>query len=85
MLLWPDPRTAPNVLIAEDHAQMGVPEIRFNLFPGMGAYSFIARKVGVKTAQEMLQKGEVYSAREMYNLKIDDLKARKGQHIGDPV
>lgn len=68
-----------NVLIAEEHAQMGVPEIRFNLFPGMGAYSFIARKVGAKTAQEMLQKGEVYSAREMYNLKIVDVLADKGK------
>lgn len=66
-----------NVLIAEEHAQMGVPEIRFNLLPGMGAYSFIARKAGVKTAQEILQKGEIYSAREMYNLKIVDVLADK--------
>lgn len=68
-----------NVLIAEEQAQMGVPEIRFNLFPGMGAYSFIARKAGVKTAQEMLQKGEIYSAREMYDLKIVDVLADKGK------
>ena len=45
----------------------------------MGAYSFIARKAGVKTAQEMLQKGEVYFAREMYNLKIVDVLADKGK------
>ena len=68
-----------NVLIAEEQAQMGVPEIRFNLIPGMGAYSFIARKAGVKTAQEMMQKGEIYSAREMYDLKIVDVLAETGK------
>jgi DSF synthase len=35
--------------------------------------------VGAKTAQEMLQKGEIYSAREMYNLKIVDVLAGKGK------
>jgi DSF synthase len=35
-----------SVLIAEEDARMGFPEILFNLFPGMGAYSFLSRKVG---------------------------------------
>ena len=35
-----------SVLIAEESSRMGFPEILFNLFPGMGAYSFLTRKVG---------------------------------------
>ena len=35
-----------SVLIAEESVRMGFPEILFNLFPGMGAYSFLTRKVG---------------------------------------
>lgn len=38
-----------SVLIAEESARMGFPEILFNLFPGMGAYSFLLRKVGRST------------------------------------
>lgn len=40
-----------NVLIAERSAKMGMPEILFNLFPGMGAYSLLSRKVGVASAE----------------------------------
>ena len=38
-----------SVLIAEESSRMGFPEILFNLFPGMGAYSFLTRKVGRRT------------------------------------
>ena len=35
-----------SVLVAEESARLGFPEILFNLFPGMGAYSLLSRKVG---------------------------------------
>jgi DSF synthase len=34
-----------DVLVAEKSAKMGLPEVLFNLFPGMGAYSFLSRKI----------------------------------------
>ena len=37
---------AANVLIAERGARMGLPEILFNLFPGMGAMTFLGRQSG---------------------------------------
>ena len=42
---------ANNVIIAEEQAKMGLPEILFNLFPGMGAYSLLARRVGPRLAE----------------------------------
>ncbi|WP_413698917.1 crotonase/enoyl-CoA hydratase family protein [Psychromonas sp. KJ10-10] len=36
-----------NVLIAEKGTKLGLPEVLFNLFPGMGAYSLLSRKVSV--------------------------------------
>jgi len=39
------------VLVAEESARMGFPEILFNLFPGMGAYSLLSRKVGRRIAE----------------------------------
>jgi DSF synthase len=40
-----------SVLVAEESSRMGFPEILFNLFPGMGAYSFLSRKVGRRSAE----------------------------------
>jgi DSF synthase len=68
-----------NYLIAEKHSQMGLPEIRFNLFPGMGAYSFLARKVGMMRAEEMITSGKVYSGPELHKMGIIDILAESGK------
>ncbi len=68
-----------NYLIAEKHSQMGLPEIRFNLFPGMGAYSFLARKVGMMQAEEMITSGKVYSGPELHKMGIIDILAESGK------
>ena len=48
-----------NVLIAERSARMGLPEVLFNLFPGMGACSFLSRKLGVVEAQRLIASGKI--------------------------
>ncbi len=68
-----------DVLIAERSAKMGMPEILFNLFPGMGAYSFLSRKIGSVQAEKMILGGKLYTAEEMYNLGIVDLLAEDGE------
>ena len=62
-----------SVLVAEESARMGFPEILFNLFPGMGAYSFLARKIGRRAAERMITSGAIYSARELYELGVVDV------------
>jgi len=59
-----------NVIIAKEEARMGFPEIKFNLFPGMGAYSLLARYIGTKKAEEMITSGKIYSAKELYELGV---------------
>lgn len=39
-----------NVVVAERGTKFGLPETLFGLFPGMGAYSFLARRVGAARA-----------------------------------
>jgi DSF synthase len=68
-----------NVLIAERSAKMGMPEVLFNLFPGMGAYSLLSRKVGSALAEKMILGGKLYTAEEMYELGIVDLLAEDGE------
>lgn len=68
-----------NVIIAERSTKMGLPEILFNLFPGMGAYSFLSRKVGSSMAEKIITSGKLYSASELYDKGIVDVIAEDGQ------
>ena len=52
---------------------MGFPEILFNLFPGMGAFSFLSRKIGRRAAEEMITSGTIYSARQLYDMGVVDV------------
>jgi Enoyl-CoA hydratase/carnithine racemase len=68
-----------NVLIAERGVQMGFPEVLFNLFPGMGAYSFLPRRVNPGLAERLILSGELYLADELYEMGIVDVLAEAGQ------
>src|SRR3989442_8203523 len=67
-----------NVIVAERRSRMGLPEILFNLFPGNGAYSLLARRVGMKRAEEMILSGRVYTAEEMHAAGVVDGLAEDG-------
>jgi len=67
-----------NVVVAERSAKMGLPEILFNLFPGMGAYSLLARRVGSKNAEKMIFSGRIYTARELHDMGLVDIVAEDG-------
>jgi DSF synthase len=69
---------AATVLIAEDGARMGFPEILFNMFPGMGAFSFLSRKVGKRTAAELITSGAVYTARQLFDMGVVDVITAEG-------
>ncbi|BCO30145.1 enoyl-CoA hydratase [Thiohalobacter sp. COW1] len=68
-----------NVLIAERGTRMGLPEILFNLFPGMGAYSLLSRRIGTGRAEQMILSGQLYSAEELYEMGVVDILAEKGE------
>jgi DSF synthase len=68
-----------NVLIAERGAKMGLPEVLFNLFPGMGAYSMLLRKVGPSLAEEMIMSGQLYSAEQLAEMGVVDVLAEPGE------
>lgn len=67
-----------SVLVAEESARMGFPEVLFNLFPGMGAFSFLSRKIGRRDAERLIMSGTVYSARELYDLGVVDVLTPDG-------
>ncbi len=68
-----------STIIAERSAQFGFPERLFNLFPGMGAYSFLIRRVSPAIAKRIISCDErKYSAQQMYDLGIVDLVVEDG-------
>lgn len=67
-----------NFIIAERGVKMGLPEVIFNLFPGMGAYSMLSRRLGMARAERIIFSGRLYSAEEMYELGVVDLLVDPG-------
>lgn len=66
-------------VIVERSAQAGFPEVLFNLFPGMGAWNFTARKAGFAVANEMILSGRLYSADELARRHLVDLVVDDGE------
>lgn len=68
-----------DVIIAEKGSKLGLPEVLFNLFPGMGAYSLLSRKLDAKRAETMILSGRIYSAEELYDMGLVDMLAEPGE------
>ena len=68
-----------DLIIAEESAMMGLPEILFNLFPGMGAYSLLARRMGARAAEQLILSGKVLAAPKLHALGIVDVLAKDGE------
>jgi DSF synthase len=68
-----------NVIVAERSAKFGLPEILFNLFPGMGAYSFLSRRLGPIAAERMIVSGKLYDAAELHEMGLVDILVDDGE------
>jgi DSF synthase len=71
-----------DIIVAEESARLGLPEILFNLFPGMGAYSLLARRIGPRLAEELILSGKILNAQELYTLGVVDVIAPNGAGEG---
>jgi DSF synthase len=67
-----------DVIIAERDSKMGLPEVLFNLFPGMGAYSLLCRRLDGVRAQRLILSGRVYEAGELEELGLVDVVVGQG-------
>lgn len=67
-----------DILVAEKSARLGLPEILFNLFPGMGAYSFLRQRLGRKETERFILDGKLFTATELYDMGVVDILADDG-------
>jgi len=77
------------LIIAERQSKFGFPEVLFNLFPGMGAYSLLARRIGPIEAERMITSGRTFKAEQLYDMGVVDILTPPGEgerafyeHIG---
>ncbi|MCK5387452.1 MAG: crotonase/enoyl-CoA hydratase family protein [Gammaproteobacteria bacterium] len=70
---------ACHYIVAEQSAQFGFPEVLFNLFPGMGAFTYLSRRISMRDAEQLIISGKQYSATELYEMGIIDVLVEDGQ------
>lgn len=70
-----------HTIIAEEGAGMGFPEVLFDLFPGMGAYTFLTRRVTPIIAERMMLDARVYPVEELHAMGIVDKIVPKGKGL----
>jgi len=67
-----------DLIVAERSAKIGLPEILFNMFPGMGAYSFLSRRLDRRRAEELILSGRIHTAEELHEMGVVDVLAEDG-------
>ncbi|QYJ19558.1 crotonase/enoyl-CoA hydratase family protein [Achromobacter sp. ES-001] len=70
---------AHHFVLAQNNARMGFPEMAFNLFPGMGGYSLVARRSGMKLAEELISSGESHTAEWFHGKGLVDTLFEPGE------
>jgi DSF synthase len=72
---------AHHYILSQNNARMGFPEIAFNLFPGMGGYSLVARKSGMRLAEELIASGESHTAEWFEHRGLVDVLFEPGDGV----
>jgi DSF synthase len=68
-----------HTIVAEEGTGMGFPEVLFDLFPGMGAFSYLSRRVSPAQAERMMLDGRVYDSAELHRMGVVDLLVPRGE------
>ncbi len=71
-----------DIVIAERHVKAAFPEVLFDMFPGMGGLSFLARRTNRRIANELTRSGRAYSALELFDLGVVDAVVDTGAGVG---
>ncbi|WP_296680947.1 crotonase/enoyl-CoA hydratase family protein [Novosphingobium sp.] len=66
-------------IVAERGATFGLPEVKFGLFPGMGAHAFLSRKLGSAMADRVIMNDTNFTAEQLYDMGIVHVLAEPGE------
>lgn len=65
-------------IIAEQGSTLQLPEIKFGMFPGMGAISYLTRRAPGPHVRRMVETGEPIDLKEAYDVRMIDELAPRG-------
>ena len=68
-----------NVVIAEKQSLFSFPETRFGMFPGMGAFTLLKRRVPVHVAEEIIFSAKIYTAEQLHEMGVVDIVCEEGE------
>lgn len=68
-----------HTIVAESGVGMGLPEVLFDLFPGMGAYSFLCKRISPHAAERIMLDGNIYSSDELHRMGLVDVLVPRGE------
>lgn len=70
---------AHEYVLAQKGVKLGFPEIAFNLYPGMGAYSLVSRKAHMRVAEQLISTGEAFPAEWHHEKGLVDRLFQEGE------
>lgn len=68
-----------HTIVAEKGIGMGLPEVLFDLFPGMGAYSFLCKRIAPHHAEKIMLEGNIYSSEDLHKMGLVDVLVEPGE------
>ncbi len=69
---------AADIVIAEEGVLLGLPEVNFNLFPGMGAFHLLSQRLGPCLAERFMCEGNVFTAQKLFEMGLVDVVTARG-------
>lgn len=70
-----------HTIVAEEDVLMGLPEVLFDLFPGMGAYSFLCKRIPAHQAEKLMLQGNLFSSQELQRMGLVDVVVPRGDGV----
>ncbi len=70
---------ACDIVFVEEGVRLGLPEVNFNLFPGMGALPLLTERVGPRLAEKLIIDAKIHRAEELFEMGAIDFLVPKGK------
>lgn len=70
---------AGDYIMAEEHIRCSLPEVHFGIFPGMGAFSFLTRRIGFEKTCKMIYSNGKWGAAELRENGIVNWVCKTGE------
>lgn len=70
-----------HTIVAEEGVHMGLPEVLFDLFPGMGAYSFLCKRIPSHQAERLMLSGDLCTSEQLHAMGLVDVLVPRGEGV----